>query len=156
MISSDIITGGQGDDVLAGGAGSDTYEYSSGDGNDTSNLAGDGSTDILKLNDISKDDILFSRVDDDLQINFQDQLSSIIVDDYFESQYNNDSLIIDANDEFQMLLAANANKMSEILAANTSSEDIDGGSVDGSNQITTQVDASQLADLWMPKDKTGS
>ena len=149
----DVITGGQGDDVLAGGAGSDTYNYSSGDGNDTINLAGDGSTDILKLNDISKDDILFSRSDNDLQINFHDQLSSLIIDDYFESQFNNDSLIIDTNDEFQMQLAANANKMAEILAANTSSDDdIDGGSVDGSNQVTTQVDTSQLADLWVPKN----
>ncbi|WP_150468382.1 calcium-binding protein [Francisella sp. SYW-9] len=150
---NDVITGGQGDDILAGGAGSDTYEYSTGDGNDTINLAGDGSTDTLKLNDISKDDILISRSDNDLEINFHDQLSSLIVDDYFESQFNNDSLIIDTNDEFQMLLGANANKMAEILAANTSSdEDIDGGSVDGSNQITTQVDASQLADLWVPKN----
>ena len=153
----DTIIGGQGDDVLAGGVGSDTYEYSSGDGNDTINLAGDGSTDTLKLNDISKDDILFSRSDNDLQINFHDQLSSLIVDDYFESQYNNDSLIIDTNDEFQMQLAANANKMAEILAVNTSSdEDIDGGSVNGSNQVTTQVDASQLADLWVPKEEASS
>ncbi|MED7820292.1 MULTISPECIES: calcium-binding protein [unclassified Francisella] len=147
----DILIGGQGDDILAGGAGSDTYEYSTGDGNDTINLAGGGSTDTLKLNDISKDDILFSRADNDLQINFRDQLSSIIVDDYFESQYN-DALIIDANDEFQMQLAANANKMAEILAANVSDDDIDGGSVGGSNQVTTQVDASQLADLWVPKN----
>ncbi|API86698.1 calcium-binding protein [Francisella uliginis] len=151
---ADVITGGQGDDILAGGAGSDTYNYSAGDGNDTINLVGDGSTDILKLNDISKDDILFSRSDNDLQINFHDQLSSLIVDDYFESQYNNDSLIIDTNDEFQMLLAANANKMAEILAANTSNdEDIDGGSVNGSNQFATQVDSSQLADLWVPNNK---
>ncbi|API86765.1 calcium-binding protein [Francisella uliginis] len=151
-LGSDVITGGQGDDILAGGAGSDIYNYSSGDGNDTINLAGDGSTDTLKLNDISKDDILFSRSDNDLQINFHDQLSSLIVDDYFESQFNNDSLIIDTNDEFQMQLAANANKMAEILAANISDDDIDGGSVDGSNQVTTQVDASQLADLWVPKE----
>ncbi|API86507.1 calcium-binding protein [Francisella uliginis] len=149
----DVISGGQGDDVLAGGAGSDIYNYSTGDGNDTINLAGDGSTDTLKLNDISKDDILFSRSDNDLEINFHDQLSSLIVDDYFESQFNNDSLIIDTNDEFQMQLAANANKMAEILVANTSiDEDIDGGSVDGSNQVTTQVDSSQLAELWVPKN----
>ncbi|WP_150468241.1 calcium-binding protein [Francisella sp. SYW-9] len=148
------IDGGTGNDRIETGAGLDTYNYSTGDGNDTINLAGDSSTDTLKLNDISKDDILFSRSDNDLLIDFSDQLSSLIVDDYFESQYNNDSLIIDTNDEFQMLLGANANKMAEILAANTSSnEDIDGGSVDGSNQVTTQVDASQLADLWVPKEK---
>ncbi|MED7788161.1 calcium-binding protein [Francisella sp. 19X1-34] len=148
----DVITGGQGDDVLAGGAGSDTYNYSTGDGSDTINLAGDGSTDTLKLDDISKEDILFSRSDDDLLIDFSDQLSSLRIDDYFESQFNNDALIIDTNDEFQMLLAANSNKMAEIIAANTSDDDIDGGSVDGSNQTTTQVDASQLADLWVPKN----
>ena len=29
----------------------------------------------------------------------------------------------------------------------------DGGSLDDANQITIQVDASQLAELWVPKDK---
>jgi len=141
-----VITGGKGDDILTGGEGADTYNYSAGDGNDTINLSNDGETDTLSLKDISKEQISLTKSGKDLQVNFSDLMGSLNLPNYFDDQFNDTDFIIDANDEFQMQLSRNSAKMAEIIAGMASDDD-DGGSVNGNSQITTQVDASALADL---------
>ncbi|WP_232223363.1 calcium-binding protein [Francisella frigiditurris] len=152
---NDIITGGQGDDAISGGEGSDTYRYSQGDGNDTLNVSSnDGTMDTLELTDIDHDSVNLSRDGEDLLISFDsDPLGSVIVDDYFTSQYTNQGLEIDANDGFALDLSANSNKIAELLAASGADDiDMDGGSVDGIVQTTTKLSSSELADLWLPKE----
>jgi Ca2+-binding RTX toxin-like protein len=73
----DTLIGGRGDDYLSGGygpghytAGSDTYVYSSGDGNDTIDdlayFSADGdSVDTLKFTDLNLADVTLSRGNDD-------------------------------------------------------------------------------------------
>nr|WP_280177128.1 calcium-binding protein [Pseudofrancisella aestuarii] len=151
----DVITGGQGDDVISGGDGSDTYRYSQGDGNDTLDVSSnDGTMDTLELTDINHDSVNLSRDGEDLLISFDsDPLGSVIVDDYFSSQYTNQGLEIDANDGFALDLSANSNKIAELLAASGADDiDMDGGSVDGTVQTTTKLSSSELADLWLPKE----
>ncbi|QUE31651.1 calcium-binding protein [Francisella philomiragia] len=150
----DVITGGQGDDVIFGGEGSDTYKYSQGDGNDTLDVSSnDGTMDTLELTDIDHDAINLSRAGEDLLIKFaSDPLGSVIVDDYFSSQYTNQGLEIDASDGFALDLSANSNKIAELLAAAGADDiDMDGGGVDGA-QTTTKLSSSELADLWLPKE----
>lgn len=136
-----------GDDILHGGAGSDTYGYSAGDGNDTIYITNDGSTNTIKLDGINSDDVLFSRSGDDLKVNFSDITGSLLLDDYFD---NDADIIIDADDEFQLQISRNSELMTQILAS-SDTDDGDGGSI-GITQTTTQVDTSQISHLWTPKD----
>jgi len=56
-----IIEGGLGDDILSGRDGSDTYIFSSGDGNDIIHDRGFFDTDILQFTDYDSTDASFSR-----------------------------------------------------------------------------------------------
>ena len=132
---------------MYGGSGSDTYEYSAGDGNDTIHITDDGSTNIIKLDGIDSDDVLFSRSGDDLAINFSDISGSLLLDDYFDNDGN--SLIIEASDNLQIQLTKNSNIMTQIISS-SDTDDSDGGSI-GATQTTTQVDTTQISHLWTSK-----
>ncbi len=78
---NDTIIGGTGNDTLDGGAGDDTYIYNLGDGNDT--LKDFTGNDVMQLGaGIVATDITFSRVNNDLIIQFPDG-GSITVTDQF-------------------------------------------------------------------------
>ncbi|GMN89411.1 hypothetical protein [Francisella sciaenopsi] len=112
--------------------------------------------DTLELTDMDHDAINLSRDGEDLLISFDtDPLGSVIVDDYFSSQYTNQGLEIDASDGFALDLSANSNKIAELLAAAGADDiDIDGGGVDSTVQTTTKLTSSELADLWLPKESS--
>ncbi|APC96633.1 hypothetical protein [Francisella frigiditurris] len=87
-------------------------------------------------NDFYRVTVFFNTIrrdGEDLLISFDsDPLGSVIVDDYFTSQYTNQGLEIDANDGFALDLSVNSNKIAELLAASGVDDiDMDGGSVDG-------------------------
>ena len=65
-----VLTGGKGLDTLAGGAGSDTYVFARGDGTDTivESDGGAGNTDALRFTDITQDQLWFSHIGNDLQV----------------------------------------------------------------------------------------
>ena len=65
-----VLTGGKGRDTLMGGAGSDTYVFAKGDGLDTiiESDSAAGNIDSLRFTDISQDQLWFSHVGNDLQI----------------------------------------------------------------------------------------
>ncbi|MEO3416132.1 calcium-binding protein [Roseovarius sp. CAU 1744] len=71
----DLLTGGLGDDFLAGGAENDIYVYSAGDGNDvisdTSSVQA-GLADRIQFTDINSTDVVFSRVNGNLEIKLPD------------------------------------------------------------------------------------
>jgi Ca2+-binding RTX toxin-like protein len=65
-----ILTGGKGRDTLIGGAGSDTYIFAKGDGTDTVVESGGtvGNIDSLRFTNLNQDQLWFSHVGNDLQI----------------------------------------------------------------------------------------
>lgn len=67
---ANVLSGGHGDDVLLGGTGSDIYTYSRGEGSDWIRDAGDasGDADTLALRDLTRQDVSFGRVGEDLLI----------------------------------------------------------------------------------------
>jgi Ca2+-binding RTX toxin-like protein len=67
---ANVLSGGHGDDVLLGGSGSDIYTYSRGEGSDWIRDAGDASVDAdtLALRDLTRQDVSFARVGEDLRI----------------------------------------------------------------------------------------
>lgn len=72
----DILEGNHGDDFLSGGAGNNTYIFSVGDGHDTinSNLYSYDNTpftNTIKFNNILPTDVLVSRENDDLIVDFK-------------------------------------------------------------------------------------
>ena len=65
-----VLTGGKGRDTLMGGAGGDTYMFSRGDGTDTI-VESDGfagNVDSLRFTDLNQDQLCFSQVGNNLQI----------------------------------------------------------------------------------------
>ena len=65
-----VLTGGKGRDTLIGGAGSDTYVFAKGDGSDTiiESDGASGNIDTLRFTDLDQDQLSFSHVGNDLQI----------------------------------------------------------------------------------------
>ncbi len=94
----DHISGGEGDDVVIGDTGNDTftasagtdvYRFGFGDGNDIyigSEQTGINGTDIIQLeSDISKDDLWFERVDNDLVMRLSGATDSMTFKDWYFS-----------------------------------------------------------------------
>lgn len=83
FLTDDVLEGGDGDDVLRGREGSDTYIYRRGDGDDVVDDDGYFSTDVVRIHDFARDEIIFSRATPnsaDLLISFAgDENGSILV-----------------------------------------------------------------------------
>ena len=78
-----MLTGGQGDDFLAGGAGDDDYIFNFGDGNDVL-FDSAGENDSIDLNGYNFEDAIFTGIDDglgDLLVSFENSTDSIIIRD---------------------------------------------------------------------------
>ncbi|CAH1208159.1 hypothetical protein PAECIP111893_02849 [Paenibacillus plantiphilus] len=86
---ADILDGGLGDDSLDGGTGNDTYLFRRGDGQDTIRDydSASGNVDILKLLDIAHDDVMLSRIGNDLIISISGSTDSLTVQGYFNINY---------------------------------------------------------------------
>jgi Ca2+-binding RTX toxin-like protein len=67
--ADDVLVGGKGDDSLGGLAGSDTYFYSRGDGDDHVSEVSDNSTDKLILTDVNQGDISLERDGTTIRVN---------------------------------------------------------------------------------------
>ncbi len=69
LAGNDTLEGKAGNDALTGGDGADVYRYSSGDGSDTiNNVAADGAIDRLVFTNVTRIQLSFARVGDDLVI----------------------------------------------------------------------------------------
>ena len=97
---NDMISGGLDDDLLKGGDGSDTYEYSLGDGSDviveTGNSLG---IDNLNFSDLNSTDISWSRTGDDLILTIKATGDKITVQDQFASNQHGIENIHFADDQ---------------------------------------------------------
>ena len=81
---NDIITGGTGDDKITDTSGNDTYIYNFGDGNDT--IKDTYGTDTLQFGEgISKENIKFLGLKNDLIISFTNSEDSIVLKDFCSS-----------------------------------------------------------------------
>ncbi|ULJ70406.1 putative Ig domain-containing protein [Wielerella bovis] len=79
---NDILQGGKNDDRLEGGIGNDTYLFNLGDGNDR--IYDSFGSDILKLGqDITKQDLWFSRTGRDLTIQILGQQDSVTIEGWY-------------------------------------------------------------------------
>ncbi len=73
---SNILRGGQGDDIVNGGGGNDIYLYARGDGNDTIyEDAWSGDRDRLKFSEINRSDVRFAYSGNDLTVNIAESVS---------------------------------------------------------------------------------
>jgi Ca2+-binding RTX toxin-like protein len=88
---SETFAGGQGNDYLRGNDGSDTYVYTSGQGNDEIDDQSSSVTDVdtLKLTNLNASDVTLSRVGNNLIIGVNATGETIKVDNQFYSQSNN-------------------------------------------------------------------
>ncbi|WP_415891706.1 calcium-binding protein [Neptuniibacter sp. PT8_73] len=81
---TDFLTGGMGNDVLEGGIGSDTYYFNTGDGQDTVRETVDSWNDqIIFSDDLLTENIWFSRVEDNLQIDFSGVSDQINIENWY-------------------------------------------------------------------------
>ena len=93
---NDTIIGGTGNDTLDGGGGDDTYIYNLGDGNDI--LKDSFGNDVMLLGaGIVAADVLLSRVNDDLIIQFPDGGSITVPDQFSNSELILTTLTFDDN-----------------------------------------------------------
>ncbi|WP_205910250.1 calcium-binding protein, partial [Rhizobium sp. FKY42] len=83
---NDVFNGGRGDDMLlSSGSGNDTFIYASGDGNDliVDESSSESDVDVLKFTDLGAEDLLFSQVNNDLDIKVLNTGQSITVSGFF-------------------------------------------------------------------------
>ena len=90
---NDIITGGKGNDIMTGGAGDNTYVFNKGDGKDKI-IYTYGSTDTIKFNDVSIDELGFTNSNMGMVITYGNNDSVLLYSSYSEPSFN----IIDKND----------------------------------------------------------
>ena len=84
----DVLYGGLGDDKLYGGNGDDTYYFNNGDGQDTISDNGSGNDTIILGEGICAQDIKFSKVGNNLQIDLIDSDDQIIIKNHFVGEGN--------------------------------------------------------------------
>ncbi len=135
---NDTFEAGLGNDFLLGGAGSDTYVYNFGDGNDSIRDIGAGSTDILELNGILLADISISRdlgSPNDLLLTFSDG-GSVYIYDTLSGSFTNqieqinivdDGLILTMADMRALLLAQESTNGNDNLFGWSTNDTLEGG-----------------------------
>ncbi|MCB1658746.1 MAG: cadherin-like domain-containing protein, partial [Pseudomonadales bacterium] len=94
---NDTLTGGKGNDTLQGNGGSDLYLIARGDGQDTINNydTSINRTDILRLTNISFDDLSLSRNSNDLTLAMFGENQIVIRDFYVSGDYQLDRIEYD-------------------------------------------------------------
>jgi Ca2+-binding RTX toxin-like protein len=83
----ETLRGGQGNDLLDGKTGSDTYVYAAGDGSDKIDESNGSRTDVdrLQFTDLNADDLIFFKYGNDLMIRVNSTHDRIEIDDHFSS-----------------------------------------------------------------------
>ncbi len=85
----DTLVIGEGDDTLPGGAGSDTYVLKPDSGTDTINNydANAASTDIARFDDVSYQELWFSRSGNHLEITVVGTDDSVVISNWYSNQH---------------------------------------------------------------------
>ncbi len=111
----DTLRGGAGNDSLDGGAGSDTYEFGAGFGADTINNYDTraDSVDVAQFDDVSIEDLWFSRSGNNLQITVAGTDDQVTVNNWYSNtNYQLDSIEAGAsellNNQVEQLVSAMA------------------------------------------------
>jgi Ca2+-binding RTX toxin-like protein len=114
-VGDDVINGFGGDDVMLGGSGSDTYIFGADSGSDTiDNFDADpASIDIAQFDEVSFEDLWFSRNGDNLQITQAGTDNQVTVNDWYNgADYQLDSINTSSsvllNNQVDLLVSAMA------------------------------------------------
>lgn len=144
---NDILDGGTGDDRLNGGDGDDTYVFNLGDGNDV--VYDTGGTDrIIFGENITKEDLVFSKDNNDLCISVMGTDQSIVNSNYFYSpQYRIEE--IETSDGY----ALDCQKLDLVIQTMAGCEDTTGMSWQDAVEQDSQY-TKDLMDQWWTQ-KTG-
>ncbi|WP_223429439.1 calcium-binding protein [Campylobacter hominis] len=142
-IKDDILIGGKGDDTLIGKAGNDIYIFGKDFGNDTI-IEENNDKNVIKFTDgISKDDLLFKKLNNDLVI-LQNKNSVIIKDMFNGASINSkiDKIVFDdgssiTNREFINLAVANSSSNENDTLIGYFDDDYVLDALDGNDTIIT-------------------
>ena len=142
-IKDDILIGGKGDDTLIGKAGNDIYIFGKDFGNDTI-IEENSDKNVIKFTDgISKDDLLFKKLNNDLVI-LQNKNSVTIKDMFNGASINSkiDKIVFDdgssiANREFINLAVANSSSNENDTLIGYFDDDYVLDALDGNDTIIT-------------------
>lgn len=141
----DILVGGLGDDYLMGGEGNDSYQFVSGDGQDTINNLSNGAGDdqLHFASGIDESQLWFSRDGDDLVTSVLGSDDQVRVQDW----YSNDDQKLDSihTDEASIT----SNQLEQLVTAMASFGDPAAGEVTLTPQEENQVQ-SAIASSWQP------
>ncbi|WP_435273850.1 calcium-binding protein [Psychrobium sp. nBUS_13] len=143
---NDVLRGGAGNDQLNGGSGNDHYKFELGGGNDTilQNSA-PSETDVLEFGDeISIEELWFSRDKNNLQINIIDSNDSVTISDWFSSVNNQ-------VDEIEVGNSVLLNERVEQLVAAMASYNVPSGVGNVITQDTKDALQPILLESWQSK-----
>ena len=144
---NETFYGGAGNDTIYGGDGNDTYIFGRGDGIDT--IVDNSGSNILSFEEnISIEDLMMTRNENNLEVSISDTTDKIILNDYFiNSSYQNftaefaDGSSLSQNDFSSIIngtyVYESALKQSELLVQSMASTS-DDGNVSEMVNITTQ------------------
>ncbi|MPY26830.1 calcium-binding protein, partial [Shewanella sp. YLB-07] len=112
---ADVIEGGAGNDILNAGGGSDTYQFDSGSGQDIINNydSSSSSIDVARFDDVSIEDLWFSRDGNNLQINIIGTDDQVEVNNWYNgANYQVDQIQVGnsvlLNNQLEQLVSAMA------------------------------------------------
>ena len=149
----DTVRGGAGNDTLSGGAGDDIFRFAAGDGGDT--VLSDGNdastTDTVSFEDgLTSNDLWFSQVGDDLEIDLLGSTDSITVAGWFAAATTDDTRLDRIEAGGEVLVQANVQSLVQAMATFSASN----GGADGDSlaEMPTSDDSltSALANAWTP------
>jgi Ca2+-binding RTX toxin-like protein len=128
---ADELIGGVGNDSLTGGAGSDTYLFSTGDGTDVVNNydTSASSVDIARFEDVSIDDLWFSRSGNNLQIVVAGTDDQVTINHWYSNtNYQLDQIEVGSsvllNNQVEQLVSAMASYSTPNGAGNVIPQDV--------------------------------
>jgi Ca2+-binding RTX toxin-like protein len=141
----DFLSGGLGDDYLMGGEGNDSYQFASGDGQDTINNLSNGAGDdqLHFASGIDESQLWFFRDGDDLVTSVLGSDDQVRVQDW----YSNDAQKLDSIHTDDASITAN--QLEQLVTAMASFGDPAAGEVTLTPQEENQVQ-SAIASSWQP------
>ncbi len=113
--NGNTLSGGRGNDTLTGGQGSDVYLFGPGGGDDLiRNYGESASDDLLRLSEVSADDLWFRQSGQDLVIDLYQTDDSVTVDDWYVGEDNRLDVELD---DGSRLVAADVQRLVNAMAA---------------------------------------
>lgn len=142
---NDLLDGGKGNDTLNGGNGDDTYLFNLGDGNDVIYDTA-GNDKILFGENITKEDLVFSRSNNDLCISVMGTDQSIVNSNYYYSpQYRIEE--IQTSDGY----ALDCQKLDLVIQTMAGCEDETGMSWQDAVEQDSQYTKDLMDQWWIQK-----